>query len=75
MAKLDEIKEFIGFLKVVFVTLIAIDTSLIAWIFKNHTITDKISVYSVFSIIIIATVIVCLLFIHILKNIKKLKDL
>ncbi len=35
MAKLDEVKEFIGFLKVIFVTLIAIDTSLIAWIFKG----------------------------------------
>ena len=39
MAKIDEVKEYIGFLKVVFVTLIAIDTSLIAWIFKNHIIS------------------------------------
>jgi hypothetical protein len=35
MAKIDKIKEFIGFLKAIFVTLIVIDTSLIAWIFKN----------------------------------------
>jgi len=35
MAKIDETKEFIGFLKVIFVTLIAIDTSLIAYILKN----------------------------------------
>jgi uncharacterized membrane protein AbrB (regulator of aidB expression) len=75
MAKLDEVKEFIGFLKVVFVTLIAIDTSLIAWIFKNHVISDKLSVYIVFGIILLVTIIICLLFIYILKNIKKLKDL
>jgi len=75
IAKLDEIKEFIGFLKVVFITLIAIDTSLIAWIFKNHILVDKISVYSVFMVIIILTLIVCFLFVYILKNIKKLKDL
>ena len=77
MAKLDEVKEFIGFLKVIFVTLIAIDTSLIAWIFKNHSIaiTERIATYSVFSIIIIITILICLVFIYILKNIKKLKDL
>jgi len=75
MAKLDEVKEFIGFLKVIFVTLIAIDTSLIAWIFKNHIISDKVSVYIVFGIILILTVIICFIFLYILKNIKKLKDL
>ena len=75
MAKIDEIKEFIGFLKIVFVTLIAIDTSLIAWIFKNHNIADRFSVYSLFGIVSIMTIIICFLFVHILKNIKKLKDL
>jgi hypothetical protein len=35
MAKIDEIKEFIGFLKAIFITLIVINTSLIAWVFKN----------------------------------------
>jgi len=31
MAKIDEIKELIGFLKVLFATFVAIDASLIAW--------------------------------------------
>jgi len=75
MAQLDEIKEFIGFLKVIFVTLIAIDTLLIAWIFKNHALSDEVSVYSIFGIIFIMTIIICFLFVYILKNIKKLKDL
>jgi len=75
MAKIDETKEFIGFLKVIFVTLIAIDTSLIAYIFKNHTILDKLSAYTIFGIVIVSTIMICLLFVYILKNIKKLKDL
>jgi cellulose synthase/poly-beta-1,6-N-acetylglucosamine synthase-like glycosyltransferase len=75
MAKIDEVKEYIGFLKVLFVTLIALDTSLIAWIFKNHAIYDKISIYVIFSTVLVLTTIVCFLFIHILKNIKRLKDL
>ena len=75
MAKIDEIKEFIGFLKVIFVTFIAIDTSLIAWIFKNHSTCDVFTVYSIFFVIVVITLLVCFLFIYILKNIKKLKDL
>ena len=59
MAKIDEVKEYIGFLKVIFVTLIALDTSLIAWIFKNHTTYDKMSVYVIFLTILVLTVIVC----------------
>ena len=35
MPKIDEVKEFIGFLKAIFILLIVINTSLIAWIFKN----------------------------------------
>ena len=76
MARIDEIKEYIGFLKVLFVTLVAIDTSLIAWIFKNYAIyNDKLSVYVVFGVILIITITICFLFVHILENIKKLKDL
>ena len=67
MAKIDEVKEYIGFLKVVFVTLVAIDTSLIAWIFKNHMAIDKVSAYSIFGVIFIVTLVICVLFIYIFK--------
>ena len=40
MAKIDEIKEFIGFLKLLFATFVAIDVSLIAWFVKNHEINE-----------------------------------
>ena len=42
MSKLDKQKEFIGYLKVIFSILVAIDISLIAWLFKN---TDTISLF------------------------------
>lgn len=35
MGKIDKQKEYIGYLKVIFSILIAIDVSLVAWIFKN----------------------------------------
>ncbi|MDQ7068924.1 MAG: hypothetical protein Q9M40_13695 [Sulfurimonas sp.] len=34
MAKIDEIKESIGYLKVVFSIMIAVDVSLVAWLYK-----------------------------------------
>ena len=73
MAKLDEIKEFIGFLKAVFLVLVAIDSSLVAWLF-NHTIVNIKSVIVLFLILII-TINTIILFRFILIKIKSLKDL
>ncbi len=78
MAKIDEIKEFIGFLKSIFITLLIIDTSLIAWIFKIYFIKQKnIDIYGliVIFVILFLIIILILLFQKILKEIKKLKDL
>jgi hypothetical protein len=75
MAKLDEIKEYIGFLKTIFITLIVIDTSLIAWIFKNYDLVVVWKQYTVFVLIIILCIIVYSLFLEILKRIKSLKDI
>ena len=35
MAKIDEVKEFIGFLKAVFITTIVIMSSLVAYLYKQ----------------------------------------
>ena len=75
MAKLDEIKEYIGFLKTIFITLVIIDTSLIAWIFKNYDFVAIWKLYIVFVLIIILCIIVYGLFLEILKKIKSLKDI
>jgi len=73
MAKIDEIKEFIGFLKAVFLALVAIDSSLVAWLF-NHTVISMKSIV-VLSLILIVTVNIIILFKSILNKIKLLKDL
>jgi len=75
MAKIDEIKEFIGFLKAIFVTMIVIDTSLIAWIFKNFQDEFSWKLYIVVGLIFFMSLSIATLFVKILKEIKKLKDL
>ncbi|MCK9491258.1 MAG: hypothetical protein M0Q24_04150 [Sulfurimonas sp.] len=75
MAKIDEIKELIGFLKAIFITLIVIDTSLIAWIFKNYFNEIYWKLYIVLFLIIIISFSIAKLFTKILKEIKSLKEI
>jgi hypothetical protein len=69
--KIDEIKEFIGFLKTLFVTFTAIDTSLLAFLYKEGIEKH----FLIFIIVIILSVFLMLLILRILKDIKRLKDL
>jgi hypothetical protein len=41
MGKMDKQKESIGYLKVIFSILVAIDVSLVAWIFKSSILLDS----------------------------------
>ena len=75
MPKIDEVKEFIGFLKAIFVLLVVIDTSLIAWIFKNFGQENIMKLYIVVFVILIISIAVATLFNKILQEIKKLKEL
>jgi asparagine N-glycosylation enzyme membrane subunit Stt3 len=75
MPKIDEVKEFIGFMKAIFIMLIVIDTSLIAWIFKNFENESMGRLYIVVFIVLVISIVVALLFVKILKEIKHLKDL
>ena len=75
MPKIDEVKEFIGFMKAIFIMLIVIDTSLIAWIFKNFENESMSRLYIVVFIVLVISIVVALLFEKILKEIKHLKDL
>ena len=75
MPKIDEVKEFIGFMKAIFIMLIIIDTSLIAWVFKNFENESMSRLYIVVFIILVISIVVALLFNKILKEIKHLKDL
>ena len=71
MAKIDKIKEFIGFLKAVFITAIVVMSSLIAYLY-NKTIEDN---YLVIVALIIDLIIIVLLFKKIIKEINMLEDL
>ena len=71
MAKIDEVKEYIGFLKAVFIAILLVDFSMIAYLY-NKSIDGNILV--IVGIIFISYF-VLFLFGIILKEIKSLKDL
>jgi hypothetical protein len=75
MAKLDEIKEFIGYLKVLIGIAIAVALSLIAWIFNHYetlSLIDKIITVIVFMMDLLF---ILLLNKKIIKQIKSLGDI
>lgn len=73
MAKLDRAKEYIGFLKAIFIMIVAIDSSLIAWLFKN----SNLNLYSTLVIIgiSISSIVILVLFKYILKKIEELEEI
>ena len=73
MAKIDKEKEYIGFLKAIFLTFIAIDSSLIAWLFNHSKLNLKSSI--VLIVICIFSVTIILLFKQIIKKINDLEEI
>ena len=71
MAKIDKIKEFIGFLKAVFITAIVLLSSLIAYLYQKEF-SDN---YLVLFAIIGDIVMIIFLFKKILKEINSLEEL
>ena len=71
MAKIDRVKEFIGFLKAVFITAIVIMSSLIAYLY-NKTLDGN---YLVLIALSIDFIIIILLLKKILKEINLLEDI
>ena len=75
MAKIDEVKETIGYLKVVFGILIAINVSFIAWIYDNY---DLFMLSEMISFTLLATAIsLAIIYVNrtILSKIRSLGDL
>ena len=71
MGKLDEVKEFIGFLKAVFITSIVIMSSLVAYLYKQPVDHNLL----VLVILVLDIIVIIGLYKRILKEIKSLKDL
>lgn len=70
-AKIDEIKEFIGFLKAVFITTIVIMSSLVAYLYKKP-LEDN---YLVLIALVVDIIVMLALLKTILRHIKMLRDL
>jgi len=71
VAKIDKTKEFIGFLKSIFLTLIALDASLIAFLYNNGIEKNIL----VFMLVIVISISIIVLFFKILKEISKLEEM
>ncbi len=56
MSKAERIKEEIGWLKLVFGILVAIDVSLVAWLAQNYGTADRVLVLSGLVAVLVVTV-------------------
>ena len=71
MAKLDKVKEFIGFLKAVFITAIVIMSSLVAYLYSKPISENYIVLFAM----IVDIMVILFLFKKIIKEINLLEDL
>ena len=75
MAQLDEIKESIGYLKVIFSISIAVNISLVAWIYKNFLSFNLQDIVIFLSLAVIISIWIIYINRIILIKIKSLRDL
>jgi len=71
MPKIDKVKEYIGFLKAIFITSIVVLSSLIAFLYKESLSENYLVVLAILTDIIFIVV----LFKKIIKEINELEDL
>ena len=75
MGKIDKQKEAIGYLKVIFSILVAIDVSLVAWIFKNSDMLEGKMLIVPSVIVLLITIALIIANKTILNKIDKLEDM
>ena len=75
MGKIDKQKEFIGYLKVIFSILIAIDVSLVAWIFKNSSTMTGLEIIVPSVIVLLVTITLIYANKTILQKIDQLEEM
>ncbi len=75
MSEIDEIKEFVGYLKVVFALVLVTTIGLIGWLVQNYKSAEKLLIYA--DILLIFVLVITLILINgkILSDIKRLKEL
>jgi len=75
MAKIDRVKEFINYLKVLLIFLLATSVGLISWLVNNYDTASLALVYADIVAILIIFIICLLINKKIIKDIKSLEDL
>ncbi len=75
MSGVDEIKEFIGYLKAIFALILAITVGLISWLVQNYNSAEKLLVYADFLLITILIIVLILINRKILSDIRRLREL
>ena len=75
MAKMDRVKEFINYLKVLLIFLLATSVGLISWLVNNYDSAPLTLVYADIVVILIIFIICVQINKKIIKDIKSLEDL
>jgi len=75
MAKIDRVKEFINYLKVLLIFFLATSIGLISWLVTNYQTANKLLVYLDVFLIILIFILSILLNKKIIKDINSLEDM
>ena len=75
MPKIDRVKEFINYLKVLLIFLLVTNISLIGWVVNNYKNTEDFLVYLSLAIIMVILVVAVVINKKIIKDIKSLEEL
>jgi len=75
LSELDEIKEFIGYLKVVFALVLATTIGLISWLVQHYQSAGKLLLYADVLLVVVLVITLILINRKILSDIKRLKEL
>ncbi|MBF0274682.1 MAG: hypothetical protein HQK84_05570 [Nitrospinae bacterium] len=75
MAKIDKIKELIGYLKVIFALILATNVGLIGWLVQNFMKANEVLVYADIFLIGLLFVVLIVLNRKIISDIKSLEEL
>jgi hypothetical protein len=75
LSEIDEIKELIGYLKVVFALVLATTIGLISWLVQNYQSAGKLLLYTDVLLVVVLVITLILINRKILSDIKRLKEL
>ena len=75
MAKIDRVKEFINYLKVMLVFILATNVGLVGWIVNHYGVSNQVLVYFALLVVLVLLLIAVLINKKIIKDIKSLEAL